>query len=126
LTTASGAIKVVAHLPENWGAVMADVHPDDLMSVPDMRQWANQELKDTAKAAELRARQVNALVDDYASGKLTSEEATLRYRQYQERWGEALPGATMNEGLSDEAILAKMDGVRRDLQETRRKSSRSR
>ena len=99
---------------------MMAIDPEDYMPPAEMRQWASQELKDVAKAAELRTKQVNQLVDDYAAGRLTPQEANTRYEQYMERWGEALPGASMNDGLSDESILQKMDAVRRELQAARR------
>jgi hypothetical protein len=102
---------------------------EESISLDDLRQWAEQELKDTAKAAELRAKQTKELVSDYSEGRLSPKQATDRYRQYRERWGEALPGATMNEGLSDDAILAQIDEVRRSLRSVRksyRESDRSR
>jgi len=99
---------------------MSDGEQEENMSLSDMRQWAEQELKDVAKAAELRAKEVDGIVNAYGAGQLTPQEATERHHQYEDRWGEALRGATMNEGLSDEAILARMDEVRLTLQAARR------
>jgi hypothetical protein len=95
---------------------------EETISLPEMRKWADYELKDVAKAAELRIREVNGIVNDYASGQITAEQATERHRQYESRWGEALPGATVGDGVPDDAILAKIDTWRR-TQETRRKDS---
>jgi hypothetical protein len=92
---------------------MSDGEQEEPLSLKDMRQWAEYELKDVAKAAELRTREVNEIVSTYASGQLTPEEATKRCLQYEERWGEALPGATVGDGVSDEAILARIDEARR-------------
>lgn len=101
------------------------IDPEDYMSASDMRQWAAQELKDVTKAAELRTKQVNQLADDYAAGRISPKEANEQHALYRERWGEALPGATMNEGLSDEALLARMDTVRGEMKAARRTSGKA-
>jgi len=90
--------------------VSSDQENDDEPYTPrDMRQWAEQEIKDIAKSVELRLRQVTELVSAYSAGELTQEEAIRRYDAYRFRWGDALRGATMNEGVSDERILAQID-----------------
>jgi hypothetical protein len=97
----------------------------EAFSPGNMRQWAAQELKDIAKAGELRAKEVNDLVSRYSSGEFTAAEAAERYFRYQDRWGEAIPGVSAGGDLSDETILTKMDEVRRMVEEARRTNRQS-
>lgn len=85
---------------------------EDYLSPKDIRQWAQQEIKDAAKALDLRTREVAELAAAYSAGELTPAEATERYFKYQRRWGEALPGATVGDGIPDEQILANIDRAR--------------
>ena len=85
---------------------------EDFRSPKEMRLWAQQELLDIAKAAELRRLEVTELVTAYESGKLTPQEADDRYSRYQHRWDEALPGINVSETVTDEQILAAIDATR--------------
>ena len=85
----------------------------EYFSPKGMRQWADQEIKDVNKAAELRIREVNELVRAYSAGEITPEKADELQWKYQYRWGEALRGTSATEGVTDEQILAKIDSTRR-------------
>ena len=85
---------------------------EDYLSPKDMRQWAQQEIKDTTKALELRVRDLTDLVTAYAAGELTPEQADEQQSRYQRRWGEALYGATVGDGVPDDQILARIDAAR--------------
>jgi hypothetical protein len=87
--------------------------PDESMhlSVKEMQSWLNQEIMDSLKACELRVREATALVTAYAMGELTPQAANDRLTMYEDRWGEALPGATAASHITDEAITAKVDAA---------------
>lgn len=87
--------------------------PEQYLSPKDMRQWAEQEIKDVNKAAELRIREVNEIVRSYSAGEITPEKADELQYKYTCRWGEALRGTNAVEGMTDEKILAAIDGTRR-------------
>jgi hypothetical protein len=84
------------------------------LSPKDMQGWMRQEIKDATKALELRIREATDFVSEYALGNLTPQEADERWSRYQHRWGEALPGATASEGLTDDEITRKIDQTRGD------------
>ena len=83
----------------------------DFLSPKDMRDWAEQEIRDSAKAHELRSRELTELITAYERGEITPEEAEERNSRYQHRWQEALPGACAQ--MSDEEILKRIDNARR-------------
>jgi hypothetical protein len=86
---------------------------EDFLTPAEMREWAQREIRDAAKALDLRARELFDLVDAYSSGKITPEKADELHSRYQHRWGDALPGVVQGDigdpPLTDEHILAKMD-----------------
>lgn len=85
------------------------------LSVKDMQGWLRDEIRDSAKAHELRVKDATAFVTEYTEGKLTPEQAMDRLVEHDRRWGEALPGATASPGLSDEAIVQQIDKARDEL-----------
>lgn len=85
---------------------------EDLFSPEDIRQWARQETIDAKKALELRLRDIDAIEKPYSAGQITPREANEMYERYQERWGEALYGATVGDGAPDAKILANIDEAR--------------
>jgi hypothetical protein len=74
-----------------------------------LREWLAQEVRDVARASELRLRDATDLVTAYALGKLTPEQADERWWRYQDRWGEALPGVFASETKTDEQIIETID-----------------
>ncbi len=74
-----------------------------------MQGWLEREIADIMKATELRIKDAARLVGKYASGEISRDEAADLSFQYTNRWGDALPGVFRSQGMSDEAILAKMD-----------------
>jgi hypothetical protein len=83
------------------------------MSVQEMQGWLRDEIRDSAKAHELRTKDATQLVEEYAAGKLTPEEATQRVTAYDRRWGgEALFGTAARDGVTDEQIVAEIDRAR--------------
>src|SRR5580765_733331 len=85
---------------------------EDLFSPEDIRQWARQETIDARKALELRLKDINAIEKPYSAGQITPREANAMYDRYVERWAEALPGATVGDGVPDAQILANIDEAR--------------
>lgn len=94
----------MAEKPEDQG---------EFLSPKEIRQWADQEIKDVQKAAELRVREVSEIARAYSSGEITPEKADELQFKYTYRWGEALRGTNATEGRTDEEILAKIDSTRR-------------
>jgi len=88
----------------------------DLLSVKEMQQWLSQEVRDTEKARELRLKEANAFVADYASGALNAEQAQEKLAAYDRRWGEALFGAAAVPGVTDEEIVNRIDQARAETQ----------
>jgi hypothetical protein len=93
---------------------MADEEPifKETLSPQEMQGWLREEIRDSAKAHELRVKEATEFVTAYASGKISAEEAADRLHQYDKRWGEALYGATASPGVSDEAIVRAIDKAR--------------
>jgi hypothetical protein len=83
------------------------------LSPQDMRSWMRQEIRDAAKAYELRVRDLTEFVTAYALGEITAQQADERNWQYHVRWGEALPGICATDSVTDEQILAAVDETRR-------------
>lgn len=81
--------------PKREANVAVTEQPDESnhLSVKDMQDWLSQELRDLDKARELRIKEATGFVEAYARGELTSREASERLTLYEDRWGEALPGA---------------------------------
>jgi hypothetical protein len=100
---------------------MRTIMPDDKqssgdpLSVQEMQAWLAEEIRDSAKAHELRTKGAAEFVAAYAAGKLTPEEAAERLIQHDRRWGESLYGATATPGLSDEDILRTIDEARDEM-----------
>ena len=104
----------VAEYSTAWnGLGMADHdQSEDHLSPQEMRDWLAQEIKDSAKAHELRVKEARAFVTAYASGEITGEEAMRRMHQYDRRWGEALYGAMSRDDATDKSILEQIDRAR--------------
>jgi hypothetical protein len=87
----------------------------DLMTPEEFQGWLKQEIRDSAKAHELRVKDATAFVTAYSEGKLTPEEAEEHLYRYDRRWGEALCGTMASPGTSDEAILRAIDKARDEM-----------
>jgi hypothetical protein len=83
----------------------------EYLSVEDMKWWLAQETRDLDKARELRLREANAIVAAYEKGELTPEESTRRRMEYEDRWGEALPGTNSLSDMTDAEIIARIDAA---------------
>lgn len=70
-------------------------------SPDDMAAWMAQEVRDSAKAFELRVREATQLAAEYSAGRLSEAEAIERLSKYDKRWGEALFGTSVAEGITD-------------------------
>jgi len=94
---------------------MAGKHSEegaDFLTSQEMQEWLSQEVKDSAKAHELRVKEATAFVTAFANAEISPEEAMRRRLAYDQRWGDALFGATAAKGVSDEAILSSIDAAR--------------
>jgi hypothetical protein len=87
---------------------------NEYASPEDMHAWLEEEMRDSAKAYELRLREAVGFVSAYALGKISAKEAAARYSQYLDRWGEGLFGATAGENMTDDEIIAAVDAERKD------------
>ena len=81
----------------------------EFLSAQDMRSWAQREIRDTAKAFQLRMQELTSLVGSYSAGEITAERADELKERYHHRWGDALPGRSATEGATDEQLLAGID-----------------
>jgi hypothetical protein len=105
----------VSRPKQNGSIIVTDQESHDLagtLSVRDMQDWLRQEVRDSAKAHELRIRGATEFVTAYADGRVTTEQAMEALVRHDRRWGEALYGASAIEGKSDEAILNAIDKAR--------------
>jgi len=84
---------------------------EDYASPKEMRSWAQAEIKDAARALDLRVKELVGLTLEYAAGELTPEKAEEKQAHYYHRWGEALPG-THAGSLSDDEIVKRIDNAR--------------
>jgi hypothetical protein len=94
---------------------MADSNtPSDkgVLSPEEMQGWLTQEIRNSAKAHELRVREAAEFVDAYTKGAITSDEVMKRLSSYDQRWGEALPGVHAGDNITDEAIVKAVDAAR--------------
>lgn len=85
----------------------------DFLTPDEVRQWAQREMREAARALDLRARELFDLVDAYSSGRITPEKADELQSRYDHRWGEPFPGVVQGDigdpPLTDERIIALMD-----------------
>jgi hypothetical protein len=84
----------------------------EILSPKEIRQWAQQEITNSAKAFELRVKEATSLATQYAAGELSADEATQKLTAYGRRWGEAMHGVYTTDGLSNEQLLAMIDQAR--------------
>ena len=114
LTFSMSPVSSALH-PLAIGPLMTDKDSQrEFMTPEEFQEWLKDEIRDSAKAHELRVQNATAFVTAYAEGKLTPEEAQDKLLAYDRRWGEALYGASVVPGLSDEAILQQIDAARDD------------
>jgi hypothetical protein len=85
---------------------------EDYLSPKDLRSWGEQEIKDLARAVMLRTHEIREMVDAYSAGQISPEKADELQWRYLKRWGEALPGVIVSDGMTDTAILARIDQAR--------------
>ena len=81
----------------------------EFLSAQDMRNWAQREIKDVAKAHELRMQELMNLVGAYSAGEISAEKADELKERYHHRWGDALPRRSATEGATDDQLLAGID-----------------
>lgn len=84
----------------------------DTLSPDEMKEWLEDQIRDSAKAHELRIRDAKSLIGDYLDGRISPEEAMQRLIRHDIRWGDALFGTSASSGLSDDAIVAAIDAAR--------------
>lgn len=90
---------------------------EDGIAPETMRRFLQDEINNSAKAHELRAKELSEIMK--ACGKdMSVDEASERYNKYLDRWHEALPGAAMYPGAIDDEILAKIDATRAEQRRT--------
>jgi hypothetical protein len=111
--------------------VFTMAEPDDNTLTPQqMRVWLQQEIRDLTKAFELRVKDATDFATAYAVGRLTPGEAMARLERYEYRWGDSpVPGVVVQEGMSNEQIVRRLDTklapeVRATIKEAMRRSSK--
>jgi hypothetical protein len=85
----------------------------DFPSPQGMQGWLEREIADVTRAAELRIKDATRFVNAYARGEISADQAAERSYQYQNRWGDALPGVPRSAGLTDQQILERIDETRK-------------
>jgi hypothetical protein len=86
-----------------------DSNEPDYLSAQDIREWVQQEIANTSKAAELRTKELTSLAEDFSAGRISAEKADEKQSLYNHRWGEALPGISVSPSTTDEQIMASID-----------------
>jgi len=81
---------------------------DDILSVNDMQRWLLQEVRDVTTATRIRLEQATSLVNDYATGKISPQEAADAMVRYTLVWGDALDGVVAVPGKTDEEIATEL------------------
>jgi hypothetical protein len=84
--------------------------PEDYMSVKDMREMMQDEITRVMKAGQLRIEELSAITTAFAAGELTPKQATEKYFDHMDKWGDVLPEVTSIERKTDEQIRAAVDG----------------
>jgi hypothetical protein len=83
---------------------------EDFLTPDEIRQWAERQIKEATKALELRTKEVTEIAKAYSAGEITPEKADEMHSRYYHRWGEALAGVTLGDGMkTDEQLLAEID-----------------
>jgi hypothetical protein len=78
-----------------------------LLSPADMKLWLKIEARTARLVAALRIREAKSFVAEYASGRLSAEEeADLRLRQHEGKWGQGAKDEKVGWQLRDEAADA--------------------
>ena len=83
----------------------------DYPSPQEMRDWAQREIANAQKAAELRTKELADLVSTYSAGAISPEKAHELQARYFHRWGEALGGYSPSAQVSDEKLLEVVDKI---------------
>ena len=81
-------------------------------TIKDVIGHLKQNILDSAKAHELRTKELTAILGKCESGELSLAAALELSEKHHERWGEALRGARAYPDISDEKIIKIMDEVR--------------
>jgi len=82
----------------------------ETISVKDMQDALGTEIHEVMKDAQLRIQEFAAFTAAYAAGEITPQEATDKYMQYKDKWGDPLPGVTRSIlYLGDDEIVADMN-----------------
>ena len=94
------------------------------MTTEELIEWLKQEVFDITKAAQLRVSDATDFVTARLSNRISPEEVEERYRKYQARWREPIPGALTYEGITDRQILAQLDGLNKADEEMTRRAQK--
>ena len=90
-------------------AAIKEQQGSDTLSVEEMRELLQSEIRATTKAADLRIREFSNFANAYAAGEMTPEQAMDAVIHFQEKWGPAIPGIFKVEGMSDAEITAAVE-----------------
>ena len=85
------------------------------LSPEEMQGWLEQEIRDSAKAHELRTKEATEFVTAYIAGRITPDQAMRCMVDYDRRWGEALFGTSAFPKMSDANILREIDKARDEM-----------
>jgi hypothetical protein len=91
---------------------LVEIHlaePEHDFTPDEMLLWLRDETNLVTKGAELRLRDATDFVTQYATGRMTAEEAHRRFGSYTTRWGDAIPGVADSRGKTDNEILKEVD-----------------
>ena len=85
---------------------------EDPLTPQDVRRWLRQEMLDLTKGFQLRVLEATGIASAYSAGEMSPEQVAQRLFEYDERWGDALPGTSVSKDMTDEEILARIDKAR--------------
>lgn len=78
---------------------------DTLFSPEEMKRgWLRVEMSQVRLAAERRIKEATAIVDGYAAGKYTREQANILIDQHEAKWGAAAKDPAIAGEIHDEAL----------------------
>lgn len=77
---------------------MAD---DTALSISDFLEIYRRETYDVSTAARIRLRELERIVDLYATGSIDRVQAEARYDEYRHKWGDAMFGVIADASKTD-------------------------
>ena len=88
---------------------MADENGENSLSLRELQYWLRMEQETLRIAMEERLKEAKAIVDGYAAGHLTEEQAEAKMSEYNSRWPDAAKDTATQERI-DDAVQDAIEG----------------